>query len=253
MNQSDATLNPNAPLFEGEYVRKTKSTINTSEQVAAALTTVPANGVAFRAFWDRNDLPWDPNNLAELPQLGQQLLMIARMLYARTTLNMSRQMFFAGMGGFDTHQSQIDDHPALLKDLSQSVKAFYEVLANAPGGSLVNDVTTFTASDFGRTTTNNGRGTDHGWGSHHFVIGGEVNGSRIYGLMPSLLPSTTNPDDAGWGQIIPTLAVDQYAATLCRWYGLPEANIPAFFPNLQYMGSGTPLSISGSNLGFMVV
>ena len=235
--------------FERAYAGKTLRTLETSEQVSAALATVPANDVMFRPFWDAFGLAWNPSNLVELPRLAAQLLMIARMIRARGTLTMNRQLFYAGLGGFDTHNSQLEDHPDLLRQLSQSVKAFYDVLDHASMG-LSDSVTTFTASEFGRTLSINGDGTDHGWGGHHLVFGGAVNGQRIYGRMPSLLASSSNPDDAGWGQVIPTLSADQYAATLARWYGLSDADRATIFPNLQYM-AGAPLSIGGPNLGFM--
>lgn len=237
--------------FERAYVEKTQRTIAVSAQVRAAITPYPANDVMFRPFWDAFGLAWSPNNnsLPELPYLAAQLLMVARVIRARSTLQMSRQLFFAGIGGFDTHDDQLPNHAELMGDLSQAIKAFYDVMAS-PAFNLSNQVTTFTASEFGRTLTNNGDGTDHGWGGHHLVVGGAVNGGRIYGRMPNLGPSASNPDDAGYGQIIPQLSVDQYAATLCKWYGLSDADRADIFPNLQYM-TGSMLSIQGPDLGFM--
>ncbi len=247
---------PGRHPFETAYVDKTKRSIDTAAQVRAAIAPFPANDLRFRAFWDAFGLAWSPNSnsLPELPEMARQLLMVARVITARTALNMSRQLFFAGIGGFDTHDNQLVDHPERLRDLSQSVKAFYQVIGAL---GLTNDVTAFTASDFGRTMSNNGDGTDHGWGSHQFVFGGNVLGNRIYGKMPSYAPSASNPEDAGWGQIIPTLSADQYAATIARWYGVPDTGtagqiIPDIFPNLQYMTTST-MSIPGSNLGFMQV
>lgn len=235
--------------FERAYALKTRRTLETTDQVVAALATVPANDPLFRPFWDAFGLPWNPANLATLPRLGAQLLMIARMIRARDTLQMDRQLFYAGLGGFDTHDRQLEDHPGLLRQISQAVLAFYQVLDN-PIMGLGSSVTTFTASEFGRTLSINGDGTDHGWGGHHLVFGGAVQGGRIYGRFPSLAPSASNPDDAGWGQVIPTLSADQYAATLARWYGLSDSDRATIFPNLQHM-SGSLLSISGPNLGFM--
>jgi uncharacterized protein (DUF1501 family) len=235
--------------FERAFADKTRRTLQTSEQVGAALASVPANDPLFRPFWDAFGLPWNPSNLAALPRLAAQLLMIARVMRARDTLQMNRQLFYAGLGGFDTHDRQLQDHPDLLRQISQSVLAFYQVLDNAAMG-LGSSVTTFTASEFGRTLSINGDGTDHGWGGHHLVFGGAVNGRRIYGRMPSLAASASNPDDAGWGQVIPTLSADQYAATLARWYGLSDADRSTIFPNLQFM-TGSLLSIEGPNLGFM--
>jgi len=237
--------------FQRAYVNRMRATRDTSRMVDTALDGVPRNDPLFQPFWTAFGLAWNPSNLAALPDLGEQLLMIARMIRARNTLQMSRQLFFAGIGGFDTHDAQLADHGPLLRQISQGLKAFYDVLA-APSMLLDDKVTAFTASEFGRTLSNNGDGTDHGWGGHHIVVGASVAGGRIYGRMPNLSGnSQNNPDDAGWGQIIPTLAVDQYAATLCKWYGLSDADRGTIFPNLQFMGSNL-LSIQGADLGFML-
>ena len=227
-----------------------RSTLASTEEVAAALVAIPRNDVVFRPFWDAFGLAWNPEDLAELPYLASQLLMIARMIRVRAALGMTRQLFFAGIGGFDTHDAQLDQQPGLLRELSQSVQAFYQVL-DAPAFGLGSDVTTFTASEFGRTLTNNGDGTDHGWGSHHLVFGGGVDGGKIHGTMPDLRPPDSNPDDAGWGQIIPTLSADQYAATLASWFGLSDIDRSDIFPNLALM-EGPLLSIEGPDLGFML-
>ena len=237
--------------FERAYVNKTQATIAASAQVAAAVAGFPANDPVFQPFWTRNGLTWSASNPPELPRLAQQLLMIARVIRAREAnlLNMQRQLFFAAIGGFDTHDSQLADHPDLLRDLSQSVQAFYDVL-NSPSFNLGDSVTTFTASEFGRTLTNNGDGTDHGWGGHHLVWGNAVSGRRIFGRMPNL-QANNNPEDTGWGgQIIPTISVDQYAATLATWFGLSNTDRADIFPNLQYM-TGPMMAIEGPNLGFM--
>jgi uncharacterized protein (DUF1501 family) len=107
---------------------------------------------------------------------------------------------------------------------------------------IANGVTTFTASDFGRTISTNGDGTDHGWGGHQFVLGGAVNGGRYFGRMNSLAQNN-NPDDAGYGQIIPTTGVDQYAATLAAWFGVPTGDLGLLFPRLGEYDT--------ANLGFL--
>ncbi len=235
--------------FQRAYADKVKATLAVSAQLQAALALHADNDPIYRPFWDAHGLPWNPDNLVELPRLAAQLLMIARVMRERAPLQMSRQLFFAGLGGFDTHDNQLDDHTPILRDLSQSLLAFHTVLDN-PAFGLGNQVTTFTASEFGRTLSSNGDGTDHGWGGHHLVVGNSVRGGRIYGRMPNLSPGEANPDNAGWGQIIPTLSVDQYAATLCAWYGLHPEDRDQIFPNLVHMNSPM-LSISGPNLGFM--
>lgn len=209
------------------------------------------NDDTYRPFWDAYGLEWRrlDQGRAGLPRLGRQLLMIARVMRQRVPLQMSRQLFFAAGGGFDTHDNQNADMPDLLADLSQGIRGFQAVV---DGLGLVDSVTTFTASEFGRTLSNNGDGTDHGWGNHHFVIGGQVNGGRIFGTMPHL-GLTGNPRNAGWGQIIPTLSADQYAATLATWYGLTAADRDnLIFPLAQQM-TGPNVSIQGPNLGFMQV
>ena len=170
--------------------------------------------------------------------LGRQLRMIARLINVRSTLQMQRQIFYVGLGGFDTHDNQLADQAEQLGELDAALAAFHAATVEM---SMANAVTTFTASEFGRTTSVNGDGTDHGWGSHHLIMGGAVNGRRIYGIPPNL--SVEGPDDAGWGQIIPTTSVDQYAATIARWYGVPAGDMTTVFPNLG--------RFSAPDLGFM--
>lgn len=171
--------------------------------------------------------------------LGRQLRMVARLIHVRATLQMERQIFFVGLGGFDTHDNQLEDQAAQLGELDGALASFHAATVEM---GLANAVTTFTASEFGRTTSINGDGTDHGWGSHHLVLGGAVSGRRFYGGLPDL--TIEGPDDAGWGQIIPTTSVDQYAATLARWYGVAQGDLSTVFPNIGRFAT--------SNLGFMV-
>ncbi|GMV29636.1 MAG: hypothetical protein AMXMBFR59_17610 [Rhodanobacteraceae bacterium] len=203
-------------VFERSYARAMNSAIANYEAIGAALN---AAGTVATAFPDS--------------RLGRQLRMVARLIKARTQLNLRRQIFFVSLGGFDTHGSQAEVHPGLLADLSESLKAFHDATVEL---ALASQVTTFTASDFGRTVSINGDGTDHGWGGHHFVVGGAVRGKRFFGRMPSLAQNG-NPDDAGYGQLIPTLAVDQYAATLARWFGLSETGIDDILPNLGHFAN----------------
>lgn len=171
-------------------------------------------------------------------QLGRQLRMVARLINVRSPLQMQRQIFFVGLGGFDTHDNQLSDQAEQLAELDGALAAFYAATVEM---GVDDGVTTFTASEFGRTTSVNGDGTDHGWGSHHLVMGGSVNGRRIYGTPPDL--SAGGPDDADWGQIIPTTSVDQYAATIARWYGVPPGDLGTVFPNIGRFAT--------SDLGFM--
>ncbi len=160
--------------------------------------------------------------------LGSQLQAIARLIAARGELQMSRQIFMAIKGGFDTHDNQNMLQPALLADVADSLAALNSALVEL---GVSDRVVTFTQSDFGRTLTSNGDGTDHGWGGHHLVMGGSVRGGDIYGRMPRL--EIGGPDDAGAGRMIPTQSVDQYAATMLRWFGLTSAQIDQVAPNLR--------------------
>jgi len=156
-----------------------------------------------------------------------QLRMVARLIAARAALGQRRQVFYVSIGGFDFHDRLLEDHGDLMRALSLALNMFYALTVEL---GVADQVTTFTASDFGRTMTANGDGTDHGWGGEHFVIGGAVRGGDIYGQMPELV--SAGNDDAGWGQIIPKLATDQYAATLARWFGVSETNINLILPSL---------------------
>lgn len=160
-------------------------------------------------------------------QVASGLRMVARLISARAALGVKRQIFFVGMGDFDTHADQLTRHIMLLGQLSDAMQAFYDATIEL---DVADKVTTFTASDFGRTLTSNGDGTDHGWGSHQLVMGGAVNGGHIYGNLPSL--SINGSDDMGQGRIIPSISMDQYAATLANWYGLPGSQFGEVFPNL---------------------
>lgn len=152
--------------------------------------------------------------------LGAQLAMVARVISARQVLECRRQIFLVGIGGFDTHDAQNTLQPALFAQVSAGITAFDTAMQELGVGD---DVTTFTMSEFGRTLTSNGDGTDHGWGGHQWVVGGAVNGGDIFGQMPRL--DTDGPDDVGGGRIVPTCSVQQYGATLLRWFGLSENDI----------------------------
>jgi len=197
-------------------------------------------------------LSTDPVLTVDFPatSLGNQLKQVAKLLKFRTGLNMHRQIFYVELAGFDNHSSQITPHNNLLKQVGDAVKAFYD---ETVAQGIASNVTTFTLSDFSRTFnpagSGSGVGSDHGWGGPAFVIGGAVQGGNFYGRPTSngtFVPTLVNggPDDADVrGRFIPSVSVEQYAATLARWYGLAEADIPLVFPNIN--------NFATSNLGFM--
>jgi len=148
-------------------------------------------------------------------------------------------VFLVSMGGYDTHANQSATHPGLLTQLAQAI-AWWQTTIDQIG--IANDVTLFTASDFGRALTPNSEGSDHGWGAHQFVVGGAVNGRQVYGAYPDLTANAAT--DAGNGRLIPTTSVEQYAATMAKWIGVTDANLPVVLPNL--------VNFSQQNLGFML-
>lgn len=189
------------------------------------------------------------NGAKSFNSLAQQLQVVARMIDASgaTTVAAKRQVFFMSMGGFDTHDAQNRSHADLYARLAHAMRYFDTTLAAM--GAL-NKVTTFTASDFGRTFTSNGDGTDHGWGAHHFVMGGAVRGGDLYGTFPALGAKNANnnnfdssPDQLGNGAFLPATSVDQLGATLAKWFGISDTDALSVFPHLA--------SFSTRNMGFM--
>ncbi len=164
-----------------------------------------------------------------LNPVANQLRMILRLIEARQSLGMQRQIFFAALGGFDTHDAQLEDHDALLSQLSNAITDFYNGTA---GLGISEQVTLFTASDFNRTYNSNGKGSDHAWGGHHVVVGGAVNGGQLYGEMPLL--QIQGPNDTGTrGSWIPNVSTDEMAATLARWFGVSNTDMPLVLPNID--------------------
>ncbi|HEV8607946.1 MAG TPA: DUF1501 domain-containing protein [Tepidisphaeraceae bacterium] len=165
--------------------------------------------------------------------LGNQLKMVARLVKAAPALNHKRQIFFVAIGGFDLHDTQLTPHNNLLGDLSKCMKAFNDEMTAQGSAS---NVTSFTVSDFGRTfAMNGGNGSDHGWGNHQLVMGGAVNGSRVYGKFPIL--TVGGQDDTGLGRWIPTTSVDEYAATIAKWFGVSATDLNTVFPNLGHFAN----------------
>ncbi|MDB6172681.1 MAG: hypothetical protein JWL59_1992 [Chthoniobacteraceae bacterium] len=171
--------------------------------------------------------------------LGMQLKQVASIISLRASTGMNRQIFFCSLGGFDTHSGQSWQQFDLLREVSQALLAFYQSTIDL---GVSDKVTSFTLSDFGRTLQASGSGCDHGWGNHHLIMGDAVKGGSIYGTFPNL--ALGGPDDSGSrGALIPTTSMDQFAATLATWLGVPPANLPSVLGNIGNFGS--------SNLGFL--
>ena len=202
---------PRTHLLENEYNRVMLRSLNANDILTSALATAPTIVTPFPT----------PNSLAD------QLKLVARMISNATALSAKRQVFFVSLGGFDNHDGLVTTHPGLLKTVGDAVSAFYNATVEL---GVASQVTTFTASDFGRTLSGNNDGSDHGWGSMHFVLGGAVNGQRFYGTPPAV--ANNGPDDVGQGRLLPSTSVDQYAATLARWLGVSESDMPLVLPNI---------------------
>jgi uncharacterized protein (DUF1501 family) len=205
------------------------------QQRAAAKVTI-VNSALAAAGTLQTQFPSYPGDT----NMGAQLHEVALTIKAQTQIGDSRQIFFVGMNGFDTHTALIATQAQLLPILSKNISTFYAAMGEI---GQQNNVTIFTMSEFGRTLTSNSDGTDHAWGSHHVIAGGAVKGGVFYGQMPNLTIGGPNDYGAGLGQMVPTTATDQYFATLAAWFGVPAASLTTVFPNLP--------NFSSSNLGFL--
>lgn len=216
------TQRSDSHLLENEYARVVARSISAQGQVASGLASAPAINT-----------PFDATN-----SLANQLKVVAQLIAARNTLGAKRQVFLVSLGGFDNHDNLLTTHPTLLGQVANAMRSFYDATVEL---GVANNVTSFTASDFGRTLTSNGDGSDHGWGGHHFVMGGAVQGQRYYGLAPAI--AVNGADDVGQGRLLPTTSVDQYAATFANWMGIPNSDLAWVMPNI--------VSFSNTNLGFV--
>ncbi|MBB6429515.1 DUF1501 domain-containing protein [Algisphaera agarilytica] len=177
--------------------------------------------------------------------LSEQLAAVARMIeFGQSHLGQNRQVFFVSRGGFDNHGGLIGPHDNRLQEVNEALKFFWDALGEI---NKRDAVTTFTASDFGRTYHSNGQGSDHGWGGHHFVMGGnQVDGGKMYGEFNNI--EIDGPDDTARGRFIPTTSVDEYAFEFARWMGVPNSEMGTMFPNLgRFLDVNTP----STHLGFM--
>lgn len=170
--------------------------------------------------------------------LGNQLRNVARVIAARAALGARRQVFHVSIGGFDQHSGLVGGHGPLWATISNAMTAFYAATVEM---AIPNNVVTFTGSDFGRTLNSNGDGSDHGWGAHHVVMGGAVRGAEIYGAMPTV--TLGGPEDVGRGNLLPSLSVVQYAATVARWFGVPASELNTVIPGAA--------DFSNNDVGFL--
>lgn len=221
--------------LENEYAKVVGRSMDAEAKVTAGLAGVSMS----TAFPNGNPL-------------GAQLQAVAKLIGARNALEVKRQVFIVSLGGFDLHDNLLSRQPTLMGQVSDAIAAFHQATVEL---GVADKVTTFTASDFGRTLTSNGDGSDHGWGAHHFVVGGAVRGAAFYGTPPPVSAGdTAAPEDqwhVGQGRLLPTTSVEQYAATLARWFGAGASELQTLLPNLRNFGGslgGVPYPV---DLGFM--
>jgi uncharacterized protein (DUF1501 family) len=213
-------------IFETELTKVSARALNLFDLVTSSLAVAPATNTVFPAAADPGST------------LGQQLKQVAKLISVSSQLGAKRQVFFVSTGNFDTHDGLLTVHPRLMTNVADALRAFYDTTVEL---GVASQVTTFTASDFGRALTANNDGSDHGWGSMHFVLGGAVKGKAFYGIPPVV--ANNGPDDIGQGRLIPTMSVDQYAATMASWFGVSTSDMPTVLPNIG--------NYSTTNIGFV--
>ncbi|AZZ98031.1 DUF1501 domain-containing protein [Pseudoalteromonas sp. R3] len=215
-----------------EHVRRVMQTLfsEAAHPLAAAYAS-RLNGAIDHTLYMNSLLEQAPILTTEFGESGlsAQLAAVAKTISIQSLLGAKRQIFFVSMGGFDTHDDQESTHPALLEGLAQSMGEFQSAMAEL---NLVEQVTTFTMSDFGRTLTSNGDGTDHGWAGNQLVLGGAVNGGDLHGAM--MAQRLDGSEDVGGGRLIPAFSNEQYFAPLARWFGLADSELTELFPNLSH-------------------
>jgi uncharacterized protein (DUF1501 family) len=222
-------------LFAKEYEVVINRSMQAQAQLASSMLPAGVGGIPNPPQY----LDPQTNKLTDNPLAGS-LQTVARIIAGNSSLGVSRQIFYVQLGSFDTHNNQAITIAQLLTQLGSALEYFDGQMVTL---GLGNQVTSFTASDFGRTLTSNSNGTDHGWGSHHFVVGGAVQGQDMYGQYPVVGVNQAN--DVGAGRLIPTTSVDQYAGTLARWFGLSDGQVRQIFPNFGNFGSNPYLGFMG--------
>jgi uncharacterized protein (DUF1501 family) len=251
VNQYKISANGVAPLYGLNYLYGSMACSQALQtlvtQARPNLFENEHNNVTTRAITAGNDLTnaLSAGQTINTPfpvanRLGDQLKLVANIIANADTLVAKRQVFFVSIGGFDNHDGLLTKQPILLKQLADAMKAFYDATVEL---GVANQVTAFTASDFGRSLVGNNDGSDHGWGSMHFMMGGAVLGGNYYGTAPVV--ANGGLDDVGEGRLLPTTSVDQYAATIGKWMGATDAQLLDLLPNLKNFNAST------RNLGFV--
>ncbi len=247
-------------LLENEYNRVTQRAVQAESSITSAIAPLGWETAPYLSPFSTlvNDSP----DLSKMrSSLSDQLRMVARLINARTNLGNKRQVFMVSLGGFDLHDDLVKNHTRNMSRVSSAVKAFHDSLTTM---GMADKVTTFTTSEFGRTLSSNGDGSDHGWGGHQFIVGGAVNGGAYYGYAPPVSVAGNQWNDSaavkaapdnqfhvGQGRLLPTTSVDQYAATLAKWFGVDAAEMTGAGSILPFLDNfGGSLTVNGVNLNY---
>ncbi len=212
--------------FRRTYAAGLRNAVSTSVNLDSILASAPSLSTDFSAG-----------------ELSQALSQVARLISVRESLGLTRQTFFITIGGWDHHDEVLDNQARMLPEISRGLGEFYAATTEL---GLAERIVTFTISDFGRTLTSNGRGSDHGWGGHNLVMGGAVSGSTVYGQYPDL--ALGSELDLGRGRLLPTTSVDEFYAELALWFGVEPNNLPDVLPNIEAFYN---LDSSAPPLGFL--
>lgn len=207
-------------LLQKTYSTTTKNTINSFEIFKEALQRVPSFTTQFGTS-----------------NLEKDLLAVAKVMSVRNFLGTKRQIFFVNYGGWDMHDGLLTGLNQKLPIVSKALKSFYDVTAEL---GIADKVTTFTISDFARTITSNGQGSDHAWGGNTMVMGGAVNGGKIYGAFPKMNVTSNSQNVSFRGNFIPSVSTDELYGELALWYGVSPADLCYALPNLKNFYTYSP-------------
>jgi uncharacterized protein (DUF1501 family) len=233
LNMDNSSPNLRDHWMEKEWSRMISSSLDNQAIVTSGINNMSGNNitgpkVSFTTAFQTDNLSVQMKIVAQLIDAGA----------SGSNMGVKRQVFFVSLGGFDLHDNLMANHSKLLKNVNDAMYSFYKATDQL---GLANQVTTFTASDFGRTLASNGDGSDHGWGSHHMVMGGAVDGKKFWGAAPEL--ALDGADSVGQGRLLPSTSVDEFTASLATWMGCSSTDLSTVLPNYNKFSSRAALPI----------
>jgi uncharacterized protein (DUF1501 family) len=227
------SVNPKDHWMEKEWSRMVTSSMDNQAIVTSGINNMNGNTIMGPKV--------NFTTAFQTDSLSAQMKVVAQLIAAGSSgseMDVKRQVFFVSLGGFDLHDSLMANHARLLKNVNDAMYSFYKATEQL---GLANQVTTFTASDFGRTLASNGDGSDHGWGSHHMVMGGAVDGTKFWGTAPEL--ALDGNDSVGQGRLLPSTSVDEFTASMATWMGCNSSDLNTVLPNYSKFAARAALPI----------